>query len=43
MKFLDLTKKLIQQIVYYDTITKNKMNFFNFPTRITIIWIEDED
>lgn len=43
MNFLDYTKKLIEQITYYDTITKNKYNPFSSPIQITIIWVDDVD
>ena len=43
MKFLDFTKKLVQQIAYYDAITKSKINIFNKPIPVTIIWIDEDN
>ncbi len=43
MKFLDFTKKLAQQIAYYDAIAKNKINIFSKPIPVTIIWIEEKE
>lgn len=41
MKFLDFTKRLVQQIAYYDAIAKNKVNIFQKPVPVTIIWIDE--
>lgn len=43
MKFLEYTKQLAQQIAYYDTITKNKINPFNKPVQITIVWVDEKE
>ena len=49
MNLLAYTKKLYEQIAYYDALTKNKFfdsnmtNPFSKPINITIIWVDEKD
>lgn len=49
MNLLAYTKKLAEQIAYYDAITKDGIfnthvtNPFNQPINVTIIWIDEKD
>ncbi len=49
MNLFAYTKKLAEQIAYYDAIAKNDMlnphisNPFTQPINITIIWVDEKD
>ena len=47
MNLLAYTKKLYEQIAYYDALTKNRFsnitNPFFKPLNITIIWVDEKE
>ena len=49
MNLFAYTKKLAEQIIYYDALAKNSVfnpqmtNPFTQPVNITIIWVDEKD
>ncbi len=47
MNLFAYTKKLAEQIAYYDALAKNSVlnmtNPFTQPVNITIIWVDEKD
>ncbi len=49
MNLFTYTKKLAEQIAFYDTLAKNSLlkphisNPFTQPVNITIIWVDEKD